>query len=183
MNKILYNKISISTAHRASREENTDYIFRNPGLFQDLFAVATTLTDKNHHKACWIMELVLENQLDLLFPKKDIFCQMLQQYDSESAIRSISKITLFLVQYHTRKQNQSSVLLSDQNIESITEACFDWLINDTKVASKAYAMQALYLLGKNTPWIYPDLKQILAQGFPEHSPAYQSAARKILKKI
>ncbi|MEO4006411.1 hypothetical protein [Flavobacterium sp. CAU 1735] len=179
MNEILYTKIINSTAHRASREENAAYIFNNPSLFNDLFTAAITITDKNHHKACWIMELVLERQLDLIFPKNDIFCATLPQFRNESALRSISKIALFLVDYNNRKTK----LLSDKNIEVITETCFDWLINDTKVASKAYAIQALYLLGKENPWIYPELKQLLQQGFPDHSPAYQSVARKILKKI
>lgn len=183
MNEILYNKITKSTAHRASREENARYIFDNPKLFDDLFTVALTVTDKNHHKACWIMELVLENQLDLIFSKKDIFCQTLREFNNESALRSISKIALFLSDYHIRKQKGTPKLLSDENIEHLIEACFDWLISDTKVASKAYAMQALFLLGKNTPWIYTDLKPILQQGFPDHSPAYQSVARKILKKL
>jgi len=179
MNEILYNKITKSTAHRASREENTRYIFDNPKLFDDLFTAAITITDKNHHKACWIMELVLEQQLDLIFSKKDIFLTTLPQFRNESALRSISKITLFLVDYDNRKAK----LLSDKNIEIITETCFDWLINDTKVASKAYAIQSLYILGKENLWIYPELKQLLQQGFPDHSPAYQSVARKILKKI
>ncbi len=179
MNEILYTKIKNSTAHRASREENAAYIFQNPALFNDLFTTAIATTDKNHHKACWIMELVLEQQLDLIFPKKDIFCATVPQYSNESALRSISKIALLMVDYH----NQKETFLSDTNIEILTETCFDWLINDTKVASKAYAIYTLYLLGKGNPWIYPELKQLLQQGFPDHSPAYQSVARKILKKI
>ena len=179
MNEIFYTKIANSTAHRASREQNTAYLFENPGLFSDLFSLATNLKDKNHHRACWVMELVLEQKLDFIFPHTNIFCETINKFTNDSAIRPVSKIVLFLVTHNHKKQP----VLSQDNLQKITETCFDWLINDMKVASKAYAIQTLYLIGKTEAWVYPELKQILSQDFPNHTPAYKSVAKRILKKI
>jgi hypothetical protein len=59
----------------------------------------------------------------------------------------------------------------------------DRLIQDEKVASKVYAMKALFVLGKKYAWIYDELKPIITQDAFEHSYAYQASARNILKKI
>lgn len=66
----------------------------------------------------------------------------------------------------------------------IAENCFDWLIDvNKKVATKAYAIRALYELGKKYDWIYPELKRIITDDYPKHSAAYKAVTREILKKI
>jgi hypothetical protein len=40
--------------------------------------------------------------------------------------------------------------LSSIEEKQIAESCFDWIIDVNKVASKAYAIRALYELGKST---------------------------------
>ena len=37
------------------------------------------------------------------------------------------------------------------------------MISDQKVATKAYTMNALYLLGKNYDWVHQELKLIIQQ--------------------
>ena len=32
--------------------------------------------DKNHHKACWILELICEERMDLFLPFIDDFCSV-----------------------------------------------------------------------------------------------------------
>ena len=96
-------------------------------------------------------------------------------------MRPISKICLFAVKKHSKNKNG---FLEGKYINLITESCFDWLIKpEVKVATKAYAMRALYLLGKNDDWIYPELENILPLGFPQHSAGYQAAAKDVLTKI
>ena len=57
------------------------------------------------------------------------------------------------------------------------------MINDEKVAPKAYAMTSLYLLGKEYSWINPELVLILERDFKMQSAAFKARARQILKKI
>lgn len=173
-------KIANSTAHRPIRDELSGQVFNNPVLFQELIEMALDLPDKNHHKACWTLELVLEKEIDWLKDFLPRFCETLPLYKHEGAVRSVSKICLFSVKNHLKRRQG---FLSPAQLQQITEACFDWLITDTKVASKAYAMRTLYLIGKGEDWIYPELQVILQQGFALHSAAYKSAAKEILQKI
>lgn len=174
------HKIANSTAHRPIRDELSGEVFNDSSLFDELMEMALDLKDKNHYKACWTLELVLEKEIDWLGEYLSRFCETLPLYKHEGAVRSVSKVCLFSVKNHLKRRDG---FLSPEQLQQITETCFDWLIADTKVASKAYAMRALYLIGKNEDWVYPELKVILQQGFPEHSPAYKAAAKEILQKI
>lgn len=175
-----YKKIEGSTAHRPIRDEICGEVLSDPLLLPVLLNIALNCKDKSHHKACWILELVLENNMHWLKEHLDKFSAELINFEHEGAMRSISKICLFAAQKN-EKEKQS--FLSDAHVQKITEKCFDWLITDTKVATKAYAMRALYIFGKRQQWIHDELKHILPLGFAEQSPAYRGAAKDILKKI
>lgn len=175
MNSELYKNVENSYAYRSSRDENAKLILTNLLLFSDLLTIAFDTADNNHHKACWILELVLEKQPHLLTDYLDDFCKNISKFTNESALRSISKICMFLSQH---------ISLTALQEEQITENCFDWLIKeDGKVATKAYSIRALYELAKKHDWIYPELKRILTDDYRKHSAAYKAVAREILKKI
>ena len=140
MNSERYKKISDSNAHRASREAIANEILADESLFPNLFEIALSVNDKIHHKACWIMELVLEKKLFYLTNFLDIFCENLKTFNNESALRSISKICMFL---------SKNYLLTIVQEELIIESCLDWLISDrVNVATKVYSMWTLHELGK-----------------------------------
>ncbi len=179
MNEQFYHKVTQSTAHRPIRDQLSGQVLDNPDLLPDLLHIALDTQDKNHHKACWILELVMEARIDWLAPHLDVFCNALSGYTHEGAIRSISKICLFAVTRHKKQK-----LLNNSHLEQITEACFDWLIDpEGKVAAKAYAMRTLFLLGEGEDWIYPELQRILSEDSAKHTAAYKGAAKDILKRI
>ena len=180
MEDSFYQKIANSTAHRPIRDLLSGMVLQDKNLLQTLMNTALNVSDKNHHKACWILELVFEAQITWLQDYIDVFCNTLPLYSNESAIRSIAKICLFA----TEEQRKNPGFLNPAHCEKITEACFDWLINPNgKVANKAYAMRALYLLGKKQDWIYPELTRILTEDAAKHTAAYSAAAKDILKKM
>jgi len=183
MDETLYKNIQNSTAHRPSRDFNSNFIIENPELLPDLMEFFLDVKDKNHHKACWISELIFEKHIDWLSPYLDVFCNALSSYSNESALRSISKICLFSANYHIKKLKSKETFLTENHLELMTEACFDWLISDKKVATKAYAMRALFLFGKLQDWIYPELQVILQQQYPSGSAGFQFASKEILDKI
>ena len=178
MDNAFYERIEKCTAHRESRYSNADYVLSNRNLFPDLIAVAFTVSDRNHRQALYILDSALESDLLLLSPYLDQFCRLLAAYSDDGAIRSVSRICLFLSERHSK-----SGLLSESQSQAIAEQCFDWLIGDFKVAAKAYAMYALYELGKSQPWIYPELPSILHKDFAGHSAGYRAAAKKVLRLI
>jgi hypothetical protein len=176
MNTAFYKLIEESTAHRLNREFIRDYVIQNPEKLEFLMKIALNEKDKIHFKACWSLELIFELKLELLFPFLDAFTSRLTFYENDSAVRPVSKICLFLSKSKTTK-------LSENQETKIIEACLDWLIQDKKVATKAYSMRTLYNFGKKQPWIHEELKSILTQDYPNHSVAYKAAAKDILRKL
>ena len=177
MDKAFYNLIEKSTAHRLNREFIRDYIFQNTDKLK--FLMQNWLKRKRQNsifKACWSLELIFELQLELLLPYLDDFIDKISVYTNDSAIRPVSKICLFL-------SKSKTVKLSENQETKIIEGCLDWLIQDEKVAAKAYSMRALYNFGKKHDWINEELKMILSQDYPNHSAAYKAAAKDILRKL
>ena len=176
MDKAFYKLIEESTAHRLNREFIRDYVFQNPDKLQFLMQIGLNENDKIHFKACWSLELIFELKLELILPFLDDFIAKIALYKNDSAKRPVSKICLFLSKSKTIKltKNQETQLI---------EMCLDWLIQDEKVAAKAYAMRALHQFGKKHEWINEELKMILSQDYPNHSAAYKAAAKDILRKL
>lgn len=176
MDATYYQTIANSTAHRKSRDDNKNFIFNHPEYLPDLLQISYNTADKNHHKACWILELVFEERLTLIQPHLNNFCNNLKHYTSDSAIRSLSKICLFLAQ-------RKNLKLTETQEEQIIEACLDWLIQTDKAANAAYSMRALYFLGKRHTWINDELKLILSREFVNQTPGYRSAVKDLLKRL
>jgi hypothetical protein len=175
MNSELLTRIEKSSAYRKIRQENADYILNNPKCFPQILEFCFDVNNSNHHKACWILELVLEEKIHLLTPFLDDFCNKISNFTNESALRAISKISMFIAKHLTLTPNQE---------QKIIENCFDWLILENgKVATKAYSIRTLFEFGKKNDWIYPELKRILADDYMKYSSAYKAVAREILKKI
>lgn len=179
--KILLQQLYNSTAHRKPREDLRDWVLSDKVLLDELIAVAFDTDNKFHFKACWVLELVFEQEVALIIPHLERFCNVISEYTHDSAIRPITKIT-YLVSKENYSENPQ-FHLSEKQITQITECCMDRLISDEKVAAKAYSAETLFILGKHQDWIYPELKQILSDGYTEHSPAYKATARKILRKL
>lgn len=176
MNSEYYNQIAKSSAHRKSRDDHKNFIFEHPDYMVDLIEIAFNTNDKNHHKACWILEIVCEERMELFTPYLNTFCESLVRFKSDSALRSISKICMFL-------SNSKKHSLTKFQEEKIIEFCLDCLITTDKAANAAYCMRALYNFSKNHNWIKEELKLLLSKDFSTKTPAYKAAAKDILKRL
>ncbi|TEB43326.1 hypothetical protein D0809_14225 [Flavobacterium circumlabens] len=182
MSSELQSKLNYVTAYRENRLKVAKEILENKFFFEELVAVCFSPSDKNHHKACWILEFVSYEELNWLQPHLDFFCSNLKILKDESAIRPIAKVVQLVIKSHYKK-NENSILLSETNLQECIEASFDWLINDVKVATKAYSIRTLYILGNYYNWIHPELQIILNKDYAYHSAAYKAVAKEVLKKI
>lgn len=171
-----YHEVARSTAHRKCRDDIKNLVFEKPTFLQDLVQISFDTKDKNHIKACWILELICEEKMDLFLPYVDDFCENLKYYQSDSAIRSVSKICLFL-------SKSKKIILNKKHEEKIIESSLDWLITSNKAANAAYAMRTLYQLGKKHAWVNEELKALLSRDLSHQTPGYFSAAKDILKKL
>ena len=173
-------KLDSVTGHRANRHKYADEVLENPVLFPELIRLCFQASNKNAAKACWILELVCYEKLEWLQEYLDFFCSNIKNLTDDSAIRPAAKICLLLTISHFKKKE---ILLTENQLQQITETCFDWLMTDIKVASKCYSIRALHLLGNHFDWIHPELKVILDKDYNSHSAAYKAVGREILKKI
>ena len=73
--------------------------------------------------------------------------------------------------------------MTDRHKNKIIETNFDWLIDKHKVANQAYAMDTLFLFGKEYDWITTELQLVLEKHIQSGSPGYQVRANRILKKL
>ncbi|PAM94322.1 hypothetical protein B4N84_14745 [Flavobacterium sp. IR1] len=182
MSTELQQKLDYVKPCRESRLMVAQEVLENPSLFGELISICFSPADKNNHKACWILEFVSYEELSWLQPHLDFFCSNLKILKHESAIRPIAKVVQLLVKSHYKKE-ENGIVLSEENIQNCIETSFDWLINDVKVAPKAYSMRTLYLLGNHYDWINPELQIILNKDYSNHSAAYKAVAKEVLKKI
>jgi hypothetical protein len=121
------------------------------------------MTNRNGFKNIWI-----------------IFCVNIKNTTDKSAIRALSKICMLLAISHFKKKE---IQLTENQLQKITETCFDWLLTDTKVASKCYSIRNLHLLGNHFDWIHSELKIVLVKDYASHFSANKAVGRKIMKKI
>jgi hypothetical protein len=182
MSSDLKSKLDYVNAYRENRLKTAQEILENKDLFEELVSICFLTSDKNNHKACWILEFVCYEELNWLQPHLDFFCENLKYLKEESSLRPIAKVVQLLVKSHYKK-GENSIVLSENNLQNCIESSFVWLINDCKVATKAYSIRTLYVLGNYYDWIHPELKIILDKDYANHSAAYKAVAREVLKKI
>jgi hypothetical protein len=180
MNSEMFTKIDQSTAHKKSRITVSNFAMKSDDKLAELIKISFDISHKNHVKAFWSLELVCNKKLKLFIPYIDKFCEVLPKLKNDSAIRPSTKICMFLAKSNHRK---NGIELSKDQEHNIIENLVDRLIQDEKVAAKVYSMKALFVFGKKYNWIYEEIKPIITQDAFEHSAAYQSCARNILKKI
>ncbi|MEL4307527.1 hypothetical protein [Joostella sp. CR20] len=184
MNSTLTEKLSYVSGFRDERTRVAHYVLEHPAEFSNLLKLCFSAEKEISHKACWVTELVCKSNLEILFPQLNYFLDNIPTLTNDSAIRPMAKVCELLCESYFVKQDKNALnIITTNNLEKLTEVCFDWLIADVKVATKAYSMQNLFLLGKKIDWIYPELKPILMRGISEHTAAYKARARHILEKI
>jgi hypothetical protein len=170
-----------------SREKRTYYanlVINNPSLVPGLLEILFMVDDKISCRAAWVFEFMCGERLEEIIPYLDTFTSKMHTVHLDSAVRPVAKICEYLIlAYYAKQDSKIKKALTEIHKEKITEACFDWMINDEKIAPKAYAMNSLYLLGKDFDWVHPELVIILERDYQMQSSGFKARARHILKKI
>lgn len=176
----LINELKVLSALRENRIRVSDLVLQSKANFLPLLEIVFDVNNKISIKAAWILEFVCKKEINWLFNHLSYFTKNIQHVHFDSAVRPISKICQLLMQ----KNNKAPILnFSNKHKEQITETCFDWMISNHKVATKAYTMQTLFLLGKQHDWIHEELKLIILKNIDFESSAYKSRGKITLKQI
>ncbi|WP_298238864.1 adenylosuccinate lyase [uncultured Algibacter sp.] len=180
----LYNELNYVNHSREKRLYYANLVTDNPDLIPKLLDILFMVDDKISPRAAWVFEFMCNNDIEIIIPYLNMFTKNMKRVHMDSAVRPIAKICEFLAKSYTSKTNNNiKNVLTETHRERIIETCFDFMINDEKIAPKAYSMNALFLLGKEYDWVHPELVLILERDFQIQSSGFKARARHILKKI
>ena len=180
----LYKELRYVNHSREKRLYYANLVIQNTELIPNLLEILFQVDDKTSCRAAWVFEFMCGEQIEASIPYLDTFTENIHRVHLDSAIRPVAKVCEYLIKaYYNKTENQIQMALRPNHKEKIVEACFDWMINDEKIAPKAYAMNTLYLLGKDYDWIHPELAMILERDYQMQSSGFKARTRHILKKI
>lgn len=180
----LYQELSYVNHSREKRLFYANMVIDNPSLIPKLLDILFMVDDKISCRAAWVFEFMCGEHLEAIIPHLDTFTDHMHRVHLDSAVRPVAKVCEYLIKaYYSKLDNEIKSALLPKHKEKIVEACFDWMINDEKIAPKAYAMNTLYLLGNDFDWIHPELVMILERDYQIQSSGFKARARHILKKV
>lgn len=180
----LYIELNNVNAKREKRLKCANFVINHPTLFKPLLEFTFLVDEDVSVKAAWILEFVCERQLQSLQPYLTYFTENISKVYKDSAVRPIAKICKFLVEDSCRNSTPKNIAqLNDNHKKAITEACFNWLITQQKVAAKVYAMESLLLLGLDFRWVHDELLLIIEKDYHHESAAFKAKARHIMKAL
>ncbi len=180
----LYQELNYVNHSREKRLYYSNLVIDNPDLVPILLDILFMVNDKISPRAAWVFEFMCGKDIEAVIPYLDSFTSSIHKVHLDSAVRPVAKVCEYLITaYYAKTENRIQSTLSPIHREKIIEACFDWMINDEKIAPKAYAMNTLYLLGREYDWIHPELVMILERDYQMQSSGFKARARRILKQI
>ncbi len=180
----LYDELNYVNHSREKRLHYANMVIQNPELIPKLLAILFMVDDKISCRAAWVFEFMCGENLEACIPYLDDFTKNMNKVHLDSAVRPVVKVCEYLIKaFYSKTKNPIQSALKPIHKERIIEACFDYMINDEKIAPKAYAMNTLYLLGQDYDWIHPELAMILERDYQMQSSGFKARARHLLKKI
>lgn len=180
----LYKELNYVNHSREKRLFYANMVINNPDLIGKLLDILFMVDDKISPRAAWVLEFMCSKDVETIIPYLERFTKNMHKVHLDPAVRPVAKICEILAKhYYSKEDNGIKTALTKPQQERIIETCFDYMINDEKVAPKAYGMVALFLFGKDFDWIHPELKTILERDFQVQSAAFKARARQILKKM
>lgn len=180
----LYAELNYVNHSREKRLYYANLVLDNPELIPKLLEILFMVDDKISPRAAWVIEFMCSHKIEAIIPYLDVFTEHIHKIHLDSAVRPVAKICELLAKAYSNKTNNLiKNKLTETHKERIIETCFDYMINDEKVAAKAYGMTTLFMFGKDYDWVHPELELILKRDFQSQSAAFKARARQILKKM
>jgi len=180
----LYDQLSYVNHSRKKRAYYAQLVIGNPSLMPLIIKILFKVNDPISNRAGWLLEFVCKTDLSMLFPYLDVFTEKMSTVHQDSAVRPVAKICEYLALSYYKKKNPKTIkYLTRIHKERITEAGFDWLITEQKVAVKAYTMTSLFWLGTEIDWIHSELHRIMEDDYHKGSAAYKARCRHMFEAI
>lgn len=182
--KDLLNEFSYINYSRDKRTHYTQMVFENPDLVPLLLQIIFDLNSEIGCRAGWVLECVCKKDTSVLMPYMDDFTTQMSKVHLDSVVRPVARICEYLVENHVdKKVTPQKQFLKPIHLERIIDVNFEYLMYDHKTAPKVHAIQSLFRLGFEFPWVHSKLQTILEQKSPDGSKEYKTRALKFLNQI
>jgi len=173
---MIYKILSKGNTSLASRKAIAEIIVDQPNVLSTLVEFTFDPTCKVNVLASIILDDLIQVNPSLIDDYVAFFIENLSCVKDESVKRLTSKLAVLVLKKRAHT-------LTVQQEEQLIDQSLVWLTTETKVATEANAMQIILLLCKKFPIKAKLIGELIEVRFPEKTPAYQSTARKLLKKI
>jgi hypothetical protein len=150
-------------------------------LLEEVFAQDAA---RDSFNASWVFDHLMRKKLDFLLPHIDRFIEGTAKLKTESCMRPMAHVMELLNEaYFLQRKPTYLKCISKDHHETMVTICFDWLINEHKVATKVFAMTSLYYLGERFEWVGPELKSVLELQIADGTAGFKNRGGKILNKL
>lgn len=175
------NVITYFSTHHHNLSTNSRTLAMNHILDNNIaaneFIKAIYSVDKNQKIVLYhALDMLVERHIDYLNDALDLYLQKALNESHESIKRCVSRTI-----YHQLKNNRN--LYNKQQKEQIINTMFDWIINNSLVATRVNAIHVLYFLADEEDWIKEQLIALIEQNLLLQEPSFLSRGRKILKLL
>ena len=134
--------------------------------------------------ASWVFDHLMRKKLDFLLPHVNRFVEGTAKLKTESCMRPMAHVLELLNERYFKKEDPKYIeVITPQLQEQMVTICFDWLIENHKVATKVFAMTSLFYLGEKYPWVHPELASVLELQIAEGTAGFKNRGGKILNQL
>lgn len=173
---MIYKILSKGNTSLASRKKIREDIEKQPNVISTLVEFTFDPTSKVNVLASIVLDDLVQVCPRLLDDYIVFFIENLPRVTDESVKRLTSKMAILLLE-------KRADLLTVQQEEQLLDQSLLWLTTETKVATEANAMHIVLLLCAKFPAKAKLIVELIEVKFTSKTPAYQSKARKLLKKV
>lgn len=172
---------------RISKSQIDDLVLQlqqAPQLAKTLYKEIIAEDKEGTFNASWTFDHLMRKKLTYLLPFFDDFVNGLAQLKTESCIRPVAHVCEMVCEAYFKKKDPVFIEnITNDQLEKILTACFDWLIGPMNMAPKVFSMTSLYYLGLRFDWVHPELKLVLEDSYATGTTGYKNRAKKTLDKL
>jgi len=169
---------------KAKVDQLVDELMFQPNMVGSLLEEILVEEQEGTFNASWTFRHLMQKKLDYLLPFLNEFTEMLGNLKSEATIRSMACVCeMVCITYFKKEDPAFQKNISDEQLEKIMTACFDWLISPMNMAPKVFSMTSLYYLGLKLDWVHPQLRLTLEDTYASGTTGYKNRAKKTLDKL
>lgn len=136
----------------------------------------------NNFYHAWIWDGVIRKDLQTAWPLLPSIFQRMGQAACEGVVRVLAKTCEIASSSQHVQSKRDSCTLATADKQHMIDACFGWLQGEHKVATRVFAMTALWNLREEEDWITEALRQEINRQLPKSSAGFRNRALKILSE-